>query len=159
QAQESAARSAREAIAGIGSRRGEQEKALAAQQEALARLLAARAVANLSGGAPDALRVALSGEDLVDAARRLHYLSYVSRDAARMIDTQRAGIAELGRLKEASETKAKELAAAEADARDARESLLKERREQRRVFERVSAEVRSARREMKQLQADEARLA
>jgi murein hydrolase activator len=157
-AQESAAREAREEIGRIGARRGQQERALEAQQEALGRLLAARAVAELSGRAPDVVRVALSGEDLGDAARKLHYLAYVSRDAARVIESQRAGLAELARLKEASEGKARELAAIEIESRAAREQLLKERREQKRVFERVSAEVRSTRREMKVLQADEARL-
>jgi len=136
-----------------------QEGALDAQQEALGRLLAARAVAELSGRAPDVVRLALSGEDFADAARRLHYLTYVSRDAARMIDAQRAGLTELARLKEASEGKARELAAIEIDSRAAREQLLRERREQRRVYERVSAEVRSTRRQMQVLQADEARLA
>jgi septal ring factor EnvC (AmiA/AmiB activator) len=76
-----------------------------------------------------------------------------------MIDAQRGGLLELARLKEASEEKARELAAAEAESRAAREELLRERREQRRVFERVSAEVRSTRRQVKVLEADEARLA
>jgi septal ring factor EnvC (AmiA/AmiB activator) len=157
--QESAAREAREEIGRIGARRGQQERALEAQQEALGRLLAARAVAELSGRAPDVVRLALSGEDLGDAARKLHYLAYVSRDAARVIESQRAGLAELASLREASEGKARELAAIEIESRSAREQLLKERREQKRVFERVSAEVRSTRREMKVLEADEARLA
>ena len=163
--QESAAREAREEIGRIGARRSQQERALEAQQEALGRLLAARAVANLTGGAsantagvPDFVRLALSGEDLGDAARKLHYLAYVSRDAARVIESQRAGLAELARLREASEGKARELAAIEIESRAAREQLLKERREHKRVFERVSADVRSTRREMKVLQADEARL-
>ena len=49
-----------------------------------------------SGGAPDFVRLALSGEDLADAARRLHYLSLrVARGGARMIDAHRGGLAEL----------------------------------------------------------------
>jgi septal ring factor EnvC (AmiA/AmiB activator) len=145
-AQEAAAREAREEIGRIGTRRGEQERALQAQQEALGRVLAARAMAELSGHAPDVVRVALSGEDLGDAARRLHYLAYISRDAAQVIDAQRAGLAELARLREASEGKARELAAIEIESRGAREQLLRERREQQRVLERVSAEMRSMRR-------------
>jgi septal ring factor EnvC (AmiA/AmiB activator) len=82
-----------------------------------------------------------------DAARRLHYLTYVSRDAARIIDTHRAGLAELARLKDASEDKARELAELEAQGRAGREQLLKERREQRRFFERLSGEIRSARKQ------------
>ena len=163
QAQESAAREARAAIGQLGVRRSLQERTLQAQQDALGRLLAARAVAsfaggNAAGGVPDFLRVALSGEDLADTARRLHYLGYVSRDAARTIDAHRAGLAELARLKEATEEKARELAALEVQGRAAREQLLRERREQRRVFERLSGEIRSAKKQMQVLVADETRL-
>ncbi|HEY6965920.1 MAG TPA: peptidoglycan DD-metalloendopeptidase family protein, partial [Burkholderiales bacterium] len=98
-------------------------------------------------------------EDLADTARKLHYLTYVSRESASMIEAQRAGLAELARLKEDSETKARELAAIETESRAAREQLLRERREQRRVFERASVEIRSTRRQMQVLVADEARLA
>ena len=142
-----------------------QERALDAQQEALGRLLAARAVASAAGGgsastggAPDFVRIALSGEDLSDAARRLHYLTYVSRDAARMIDGHRSGLAELARLKAAMEGKATELASIEARSRAEREQLLKERREHRRLFERIAGEVRSARKRIQTLVVDEGRL-
>jgi septal ring factor EnvC (AmiA/AmiB activator) len=158
QAQEAAARGARAAIAQLAVRRSLQERALESQQDALGRLLAARAVAATSGGTPDFVRLALSGEDLADTARRLHYLTYVSRDAARTVDTHRAGLAELARLKEATEDKARELAALETQSRAAREQLLKERREQQRVFERISGEIRSTKKKMQVLVADEARL-
>ncbi|HVP09088.1 MAG TPA: peptidoglycan DD-metalloendopeptidase family protein [Burkholderiales bacterium] len=158
-AQEAAASEARADLGRLSARRDEQQRALNAQQGALGRLLAARAVARLAGSAPDFVRLALSGEDLADSARRLHYLAYVSRESAAMIEAQRAGLAELARLREASEAKTRELAAIETEGRATRDELLRERREQRRVFERVSAEVRSARRQMKVLEADEARLA
>ncbi len=159
QAQEAEAGKARAESARLSAQRDGQQRALQAQQGALGRLLAARAVARLAGSAPDFVRLALSGEDLADSARRLHYLTYVSRESAAMIEAQRAGLAELARLREASEAKARELATLEAEGRATRDELLRERREQRRVLERVSAEVRSARRQMKVLEADEARLA
>jgi septal ring factor EnvC (AmiA/AmiB activator) len=158
QAQEAEAREVRAQIARLSTRRSQQQRALEAQQEALGRLLAARAVAQLSGGAPEVVRLALSGEDLADTARKLHYLTYVSRESAGMIEAQRAGVAELASLKSASEDKARELAAIETESRSAREQLLGERREQRRVFERLSGEIRSARKQIKVLEADEARL-
>lgn len=157
-AQEAAAREARAAIGQLAARRSLQERALESQQDALGRLLAARAVAGISGGAPDFVRLALSGEDLADTTRRLHYLTYVSRDAARTIDTHRAGLAELARLKEASEDKSRELAALETQSRASREQLLRERREQQRVFERISGEIRSTKKKMQVLVADENRL-
>ena len=113
----------------------------------------------MAGGAPDFLRLALSGEDLADAARKLHYLTYVSRDAARMIETHRGGLAELARLKSGSEDKARELAAIEARGRADRARLLAERREHRRLLERIAGEIRGAKKRIQAMIADESRLA
>jgi septal ring factor EnvC (AmiA/AmiB activator) len=161
-AHEAEAREARAAISQLAAQRAAQERALHAQQGALGRLLAARA---LSGGgpastgvAPDFVRIALSGEDLSDAARRLHYLTYISQGAARMIQAHRAALAELAALKERSEGKANELAAIEMRGRAERDQLLRERRERRRVLERIAVEVRDAKRRIQALVADEARL-
>jgi septal ring factor EnvC (AmiA/AmiB activator) len=162
---EAEAREAREAIAELGARRREQERALQAQQAALGRLLAARALARLAGnasasaeGAPDFVRVALSGEDLADAARRLHYLAYVSRAAAGMLEAHRKGLVELAELRRGSEAKAAELAAIEARARADRGQLLQERRERRRVLERIAGELRDTKKRMQALVADASRL-
>jgi septal ring factor EnvC (AmiA/AmiB activator) len=158
QAREAEARAARAAITQIGARKSAQEHALEAQQEALGRLLAARALSGLSGGTPDFVRLALSGEDLADAARKLQYLAYLSREAARMIDAHRAGLAELARLRSDSEERAKELAGAETRERAERENLLKERREHRRLLERIAGDIRSAKKRIRVLEADESRL-
>lgn len=158
-AQEAEARGARAAIDQLAVRRAAQERALEARQEALARLLAARARAGLAGGTPDFVRIALSGEDLSDAARKLHYLTYVSREAARMIELHRAGLAELARLKADSASRARDLAAIEARSRAGREQLLMERREHRRLVERIAGEIRSAKLRIQALVADEGRLA
>jgi septal ring factor EnvC (AmiA/AmiB activator) len=159
QAQIAEASGATEALERLAVGRRAQEQALEAQSAALGRLLAARAMSGASGGVPDALRVALSGEDPADAARRLYYLGYVSRAAAQVIAAHRAGLAELARLKEASESKANELGAIEARGRAEREQLLAHRRERIRVLERVAADIRKANRELRLLAADEARLA
>ena len=156
---EAEARAARAAIADLAARRAFQERSLETSQAALGRLLAARAVAGTSGGAPDFLRLALSGEDLADAARKLHYLTYVSRAAAQMIEGHRNGLAEAARLKADSEDKARELAAIETRARGDREHLLKERRENRRLLDRIAGEIRSAKKRIQVLLADESRLA
>ena len=162
QSQEAEARAARAAIGELAARRDAQERALDAQQEALGRLLAARAVAGRAGsdpgGVPEFVRIALSGDDLSDAARKLHYLTYISREAARVIEAHRAGLAGLARLKADSETRAAELAAIETRSRAGREQLFKERREHRRLLERISGEIRSAKKRMQALVADETRL-
>jgi septal ring factor EnvC (AmiA/AmiB activator) len=156
---EAEARAARAAIAALAARSALQERSQEAGQAALGRLLAARAVARVSGAAPDFLRLALSGEDLADSARKLHYLTYVSRAAAQVIEAQRIGLAELARLKASSEEKARELAALDARGRSDRELLLKERRAHRRLLERIADEIRSARKRIQVLLADESRLA
>ena len=115
-------------------------------------------MAGISGGTPDFLRLALSGEDLADAARKLHYLTYVSRAAAQVIEGHRTEIVVAARLKADSEGRARDLAAIEARARGDRETLLKERREHRRLLERVAGEIRNAKRRIQMLLADESRL-
>ena len=159
QAVEAAARAARAAIADIAARSAEQKRSLETGQAALGRLLAARAVARISSTAPDFVRLALSGEDLADASRKLHYLTYVSRAVAQLIEVQRSGLAEAARLQAASEQNARELAALEARARSDRELLLKERREHRRLLERIAGEIRGAKKRIQALVADETRLA
>ena len=159
QAVEVEMRSVRAAIADLAARRAVQERSLETGRASLRRLLAARAVARVSGAAPDFVRLALSGEDLADVERRLHYLTYLSRAAAQMIEVHRSGLADAARLKADSEAKARELAVIEARARGEREQLLKERREHRRLLERIAGEIRSARKQIRVLVADETRLA
>ncbi|MBC7804022.1 MAG: peptidoglycan DD-metalloendopeptidase family protein, partial [Candidatus Parcubacteria bacterium] len=105
------------------------------------------------------VRLALSGEDLADAARKLHYLTYVSRAAAQVIDSHREALAEAARMKAGSEAKAAELAAIEERSRGDRERLLKERREHRRLLERIAGEIRDRKNRIQMLLADESRLA
>lgn len=105
------------------------------------------------------VRLALSGEDPSEVSRRLHYLSILSRAAARLIETHRAGLTELERLREASASRVRELGAIEAAQRADRDRVMVERRERRRVLERIAADLRSGRREMKRMLADEQRLA
>jgi septal ring factor EnvC (AmiA/AmiB activator) len=158
QAVEAQARAARAAAENLAARRAMQERSLQDGQAALGRLLAARAVAGIAGGTPDFVRIALSGEDLADAARKLHYLTYISRAAVQVIEAHRGGLAEAARLKAESGEKARELAALEARGRSDREGLLQERRQHRRLLERIAGEIRSAKKRIQMLLADESRL-
>jgi septal ring factor EnvC (AmiA/AmiB activator) len=116
-------------------------------------------LARYAGGPPDALRVALSGEDPASIARALHYSSYVSRAAAAMLAGYRAGIAESARLAADAQAQRERLRSLEQSSRADRAKILAERRERRRVFERTAGEIRASRREIKVLRADENRLA
>ena len=141
--------------AALAERRRQLERSLAQRQAAIGRMLAARQ----AGAAPDALRVALSGEDPAALTRTLHYLGYVSRASASMLGEYRAGIAASERLAAEVQEKRERLRALEAASRADREKLLAERRERRRVLERVASEVTKSRKEIKVLRADEARMA
>jgi septal ring factor EnvC (AmiA/AmiB activator) len=105
------------------------------------------------------VRVALSGEDPADFARKLHYLRYVTRAVAALLAAQRAGIAELERLAREARARAERQGALERSSRADREKLLAERRERRRVLDRIAGEIRKSRREIKVLRADERALA
>ena len=131
------------------------EASLAERQAAIERMLLAR----YAGGPPDELRVALSGEDPSAIARNLQYAAYVSRAAAAMLASYRTGIAELARLVAQAEQKRARLRSVEQSSRADRERILAERRQRQKVFERAAVEIRTSRREIKVLRADEARLA
>ena len=128
---------------------------LARQQAALGRLLAARHAA----GAPDALKIALSGENPADVARRLYYLAELSRATARLGTALRDGLAETEDVRRAAEERRRRLAAIEDESRRDRVRILAERRERRGILARVAGEIRKSRRQIGTLQADERRLA
>ncbi|MGH8674144.1 MAG: murein hydrolase activator EnvC family protein [Burkholderiales bacterium] len=153
------ARAARDAIAQLQARQRALGATLAQQKEALGRLLAARALERMSGGVPELVRLALAGEDANDVARNLVYLSLLSRAAAGVIESHRAGLGELDRLRADSEEKVREAGRIEALQRTDRERILAERRERRRVLDRIGAELRSGRKEMRTLIEDEQKLA
>jgi murein hydrolase activator len=116
-------------------------------------------LARQASGPPDALRVLLSGGDASQLARNLYYLAYVSRAAAELLASHRAGIAEFARLgREAEERRSRSLAVEQSSRAD-RARILAERRERRRVLERIAVEIRKSRKEIKVLRADESRLA
>jgi len=131
------------------------ERALAEREKAIGRMLMARQ----EGGAPEALRIVLSGEDPAAVARKLHYASYLARASAAMLADYRAAIAESERLASDAEARRERLNALRSASRADRERILVERRERRRVLERVAGEVRKSRKEIKVLRADAARLA
>ena len=139
----------------LAQRRLRLERKLAGQQAALGKVLAAY----YASGTPDAARVALSGDNPADVARRLHYFGYVTRAANELIGSARESIAELAQLRKEALEQAKQLAALEAEQRADRRKLVAQRQERQRVLARLSGDIRASRKEMKVLVADEARLA
>ena len=139
----------------VAERRLALQSQVSKREDAIERML----VASAAAGAPEALRVALSGSDPADIGRRLYYLGQISRAAAALIAEQRAALAELERLDADAKARAARLRAIEQASRADRDKLLAERRERRRVLERTAADIRKNRKEIRVLQADESRLA
>ncbi|MCG6952583.1 MAG: peptidoglycan DD-metalloendopeptidase family protein [Betaproteobacteria bacterium] len=152
---ETEARALRKSASTIDARRRALAAEIGQQQAAIARLLAARHAA----GAPDALRLALSGTDPGEVARKLYYLAQLSRARAEVIASYRADVAELEALRREAEAKAERLGQVRHQERDERERLLAEQRARRKVLDQVADEIRRNRRQMRVLRADEARLA
>ena len=137
----------------------ERDRNLAGSLRGRQAMLGAILSAHYFGGAPDLLRVLLSGQDPLDLARRLTYLQYLSRENAKSIAAMRADLGELARVRGEQLTQAARLAeVAEAERTD-RAQIQSERRARREVLDRLAGDIRRGRREIGILQADEARLA
>jgi len=152
---EAESRAVRTELSRLAARQRTLEAGLQGQQAALGRILAARYAA----GAPDALKIALSGENPSDVARKMHYLAELSRAQAQLLRELRAGLAEVGEVRRQAEERRGRLERIEAQHRADRERLRAERRARRQVLDRVSVEIRASRRQMQTLLADEKRLA
>jgi septal ring factor EnvC (AmiA/AmiB activator) len=139
----------------IAARRDGLARSLTEREAAIGRMLAARQAA----GAPDVLRVAFSGEDPSRLARDLYYLGYVSRASAALLAEYRAGLAEAARLAAEAEARRARLVALAQASRADRERVVREKRERQRVFNRLAGDIRKDRRDIRQLRADESRLA
>lgn len=148
-------RAARAEAAGIAARQRAVEASLAARQRTIERLVLARQ----AGHAPDALRIALSGEDPARIARTVRYLGYLSKAVSGVLAAHRADLDELEGLSRAAGAKAAQLQALEQAQRADRERILSERQSRQAIIARVAGDIRRSRKEIKVLRADEARLA
>jgi len=148
--QRTASERLREAQGRAGNVRGD----IAVQQQRLAALLHRQYLA----GDPGALRLLLAGEDPGATARRLHYLSYVSRAQADLIRQLRESLSELAAVTREQEERAAELAALERQQQEESRRLEQEGRARRAVLTKLSRQIEAQRREISTLQRDEARL-
>jgi septal ring factor EnvC (AmiA/AmiB activator) len=139
----------------IAARRDALEVQISRRKTQIERML----VASAGAAAPDALRVALSGDDPSDIGRRLYYLGRISAAAAGLLGEQRAALAELERLAADAKDRAARLREIERASRADRERLLAERRARQRLLQSLAADIRKNRKEMRVLKADEQRLA
>jgi murein hydrolase activator len=141
-------------LSSLGTRQATVVAEIATRQERLGRLLTARYL----GGERSYLKLIVMGEDPNRVARELHYYSYVSRAQAAFIQSLRADLDRLRAIEALARDKTAELSAIESQQRTERGQLLGQQAERRRVLDRVSAQLRDQRREVKSLERDQARL-
>jgi septal ring factor EnvC (AmiA/AmiB activator) len=115
-------------------------------------------LARAASPAPDALRVALSGDDPSAIPRQLRYAGYVSQAAAVQLAAYRSGAEELARLGREAEERRSRLRAVGDETRADRAKLLAERKRRQVVLASVAQQIRASRRELRVLKADETRL-
>lgn len=145
---------AREELTSLGTRQTTVMAEIAARRERLGRLLSAHYL----GGKRSYLKLLVMGEDPNQLARELHYYSYVARAQTTFIQSLRTDLERLRAIEAMTLEKTAELSAIEAEQRAERGELLGQQAERRKVLVRVSAQVRDQRREVKNLERDEARL-
>ena len=140
--------------------RGETRKTtetLEGHQKNLAHLLHQQHVRH-GGGAPDVLRLLLSGENPNNIARDLRYLGYLSRARADAIRDMRDSLSKLQALHDEAAAHAAQVAAIGAEQINQRKRLEAENRKRADVVARLSREIQRQRLEIGAMQRNETRL-
>ena len=145
---------ARAELSRLGDEAQRLDNELGTRQDAIGRLLTVRYL----GGEADYLKLIVSGIDPNQTARDLHYYGYISRAQAELIQSLRTSLAWLKELQDRTREKTAELAEIESDQKKQRDQLAQEQSARKRVLERVSAQIRGQRRQIKNLEHDESRL-
>jgi len=145
---------ARSELASLGRKQDAVAAEIQARQGQLGRLLTARYL----GGERSYLKLVVMGESPNRVSRELKYYGYISRDQAAFIQSLRADLDRLRGIESQTREKTAELSAIESEQRVGRSRLLGQQSERRKVLDRVSAQVRDQRREVRNLERDEARL-
>ncbi|MEW6133973.1 MAG: peptidoglycan DD-metalloendopeptidase family protein [Pseudomonadota bacterium] len=150
-------REQREVQADLRSATTEAEQASAEIRERQARLNEMIRQAYMRGGG-DALKLMLNGENPSQAARDLHYLSYLSHAQLQLIEELKADLGRLAELRQSAAEKDRALAEIrEAQLRE-RENLLREKQERQKVLNRLASEIKKQRKEIATLKRNEQRL-
>ncbi|MBS1210150.1 MAG: peptidase [Proteobacteria bacterium] len=100
----------------------------------------------------------LSGDNPNQVSRDAYYLEQIARQRIVAIDRARNAMESLRGVLAAAETRRAELAALEEAQRKEQAALLVERKKQREILNQISSQLRSQRKQMANLQRDEARM-
>jgi len=127
---------------------------LQTQQELLGRMLRRQYLQ----GEPDALRLVLGRENPNDMARQLHYLAYIARARARLVNGLRTNLTELDRLTGEIAEEAAAIARIANEQAAQKKRLEKEKRARTEVLSRVSRDIRAQQQQIRVMQNNENRL-
>ena len=128
--------------------------ALRNQQEVLGRMLRRQYLQ----GQPEVMRLVLSREDPNDMARQLHYLAYIARARAQLVDGLRENLRDIDRLKTEIAAEVAAIARITADQLAQKKQLERQKQARAEVLSRVSRDIATQQRQMKVMQANESRL-
>ena len=142
------------ALQDIESRKAQLAESVDSHQQLLARLLYRQYLA----GQPEPLRLLLNRQDPNELARQMHYLSYVSKARAQLIEGLRHDLASLEALSNETEAKLRELAELQAEQTRQRIQLEKDKRARQTVLAKVSSQIEQQRREINNYKRNEERL-
>ena len=128
--------------------------ALAAQQNLLGRMLRHQYMQ----GEPETLRLVLGGEHPSEMARQLHYLGYVARARAQLLEGLRANLREIDRLRDDMAVEAAAITRIAAEQTAQKKRLEREKQARAGVLAKVSQQIRTQQREIRGMRANENRL-
>ena len=124
------------------------------QQEMLGRMLRRQYLQ----GEPDALRLVLARENPNDMARQLHYLAYIARARAQLVDGLRRNLAELDRLTREIAEEAEAIARIAKEQATQKKRLENEKRARAQILTKVSRDIRAQQQQIRVMQNNENRL-
>ncbi len=132
----------------------ETRTALSAQQDLLGRMLRHQYMR----GEPETLRLVLGGQHPSEMARQLHYLGYVARARAQLLEGLRANLREIDRLRDDIAVEAAAIARIAAEQTTQKKQLEREQRARTGVLAKVSQQISAQQREIRGMRANENRL-
>jgi septal ring factor EnvC (AmiA/AmiB activator) len=141
-------------LGAIGVRRVTTNRAMAAKQADLARMLQEQYMA----GPDDPLKLLLSGDDPSRIQRELHYRDYVSQAQAALLVRLQADLADLADLATQAEQQNEILAGIQSDQKEQRTDLVRQQQARREALAQVSEKLEAQRVQAGVLERDERRL-
>lgn len=109
-------------------------------------------------GGGDAMKLLLNGQNPSQSARDLHYLSFLTREQAKLIEALRGDLSRLADLKQSALEKDRALAKIRKSQLQQRETLLKERNNRQAVLAKLAGQINAQRKEIATLKRNEQRL-